>query len=94
MYITPSFDTYFFLEVAKLGLGNQSAILAGSFLSAVAGNAGEGGFFAEPVRLRRISFVGTKEMKINACQPLGEKSSCYSSEQKEYNDFEIFSGDV
>jgi hypothetical protein len=26
----------FFLEVTKLGLGNQSAILAGSFLSAVA----------------------------------------------------------
>jgi hypothetical protein len=68
MYITPSFDTYFFLEVTKLGLGNQSAILAGSFLSAVAGNAGEGGFFAKPVRLRRISFVGTKEMKINAYQ--------------------------
>jgi hypothetical protein len=41
-----------------------------------------------------VSFVGTKEMKINACHPLGEKSSCYSSEQKEYNDFEIFSGDL
>jgi hypothetical protein len=27
-----------------------------------------GGFFAEPVRLRRISFVGTKEMKINSCK--------------------------
>ena len=39
------------------------------------------------------SFVGTKEMKINACQPLAGKSSHYFSEQKEYDDFEIFSED-
>jgi hypothetical protein len=41
-----------------------------------------------------VSFVGTKEMKINACQPLAGKSSYYSLKVKEQNDFEIFSGDA